>query len=111
MHYIADFLTGRRQSVKLSQDCHSEWEDITSRVLQGTKLGTWLFTIMINDLSIGYLHDITISETVLKNRNSKIQQYVYDLSKEVSADRFQLNEIKHYVSATQKRLWPYKGQY
>ena len=48
-----------RQSVKLSQDCHSEWEEIPSRVPQGTKLGTWLFTIMINDLSIGYLHDIT----------------------------------------------------
>lgn len=66
---------------------------------------------MINDLSIGYLHDITISETVLKNHNSKIKQYVYDLSKEVSADRFQLNEDKNYVSAFQKRLWPYKGQY
>ena len=54
--------------------------------------------IMINDLSIGgvslwkYLLDTANSETVLKNHNSKIQQYVDDLSKQVSADRFQLNE-------------------
>ena len=59
---------------------------------------------MINDLLIGYLHDITISETVLKNHNSKIQQYVDDLSKQMSADRFQLNEDKHYISVIQKIL-------
>ena len=33
-------------------------------------------------------------ETALKNHNSKIQQYVDDLSKQVSAGRFQLNEDK-----------------
>ena len=36
----------------------------------------------------------TISATVLNNHNSKIQQYVDDLSKQVSADRFQINEDK-----------------
>ena len=63
-------------------------------------LSPWLFTIMINDLSIGgvslwkYLDHTAISATVLKNHNSKIQQYVDDLSKQVSADRFQINEDK-----------------
>ena len=54
---------------------------------------------MMNDLSTGgvslwkFLHDTSISETLLKNHNRKIQQYVdNDLSKQVSADRFQLNE-------------------
>ena len=61
-------------------------------------MGTWLFTIMMADLSIGgvsfwkYLHDTSICETLLKNDNSKIQQYVDDLSKQLSAHRFQLNE-------------------
>ena len=41
-----------------------------------------------------YVDDPTVSETILKNHNSKIQQYVDDLSKEVSADRFQLKEDK-----------------
>ena len=55
---------------------------------------------MINDLSIRGVsfwknsHDTTISETVLKNHNSKIQQYADDLSKQLSADRFRLNEDK-----------------
>jgi len=55
---------------------------------------------MINDLSFNggsmwkYVDDTTIAETVLKNHTSNIQQYVNDLSQQVSADKFQLNEDK-----------------
>ena len=55
---------------------------------------------MINNLSIigvpiwKYVDDTTIAETVLKNVISKIQQYVDDLSQQVFADKFQLNEDK-----------------
>ena len=47
--WIKDFLTRRKQRVKLSQDCYSEWEFVPAKVSQGTKLGPWLFVIIVND--------------------------------------------------------------
>ena len=37
--WIADFLFGRTQRVKLAQDCLSEWRYIPAGAPQGTKLG------------------------------------------------------------------------
>ena len=48
--WVIDFLMNRQQRVKLARDCMSEWIDIPSGVSQGTKLGPWLFILMINDL-------------------------------------------------------------
>ena len=48
--WIADFLLARRQRVKLAQDCFSEWRYIPGGVPRGTKLGPWLFLIVINDI-------------------------------------------------------------
>ena len=36
--WVADFITNRKQRVKLSHDCFSEWGDVPSGVPQGTKL-------------------------------------------------------------------------
>ena len=47
--WIESFLTGRKQRVVI-RDNSSEWEDVTSWVLQGSVLGPLIFTIFINDL-------------------------------------------------------------
>ena len=55
MHVInclIDFLTGRQQRVELARDCYSEWGNVPCGVRQGTKLGPWLFIVMINDLKL-----------------------------------------------------------
>ena len=100
LFWIIDFLTDRKQRVKLGSDCFSEWGAIPAGVPQGTKLGPWLFIIMINELDIPdnklwkYVDDTTISETVAKNRPSTIQTAVDTFVTRAAEDKFQLNEAK-----------------
>ena len=49
--WVRDFLTNRQQRVKLARDCFSEWSLIPAGVPQGTKLGPWLYILMINYLN------------------------------------------------------------
>ena len=90
LSWITDFLTDRKQRVKLSSDCFSEWGAIPAGVPQGTKLGPWLFAIMINDLDIS----VTVSETASKGQESNIQNAVDTFSTRATVNKFELNESK-----------------
>jgi hypothetical protein len=66
-------------------------------VPQGTKLGSWLFIVMIDELDIPntelwkYVDDSNTSETVGRDQNSNIQTAVCTLVNRAAADKFQLN--------------------
>lgn len=98
--WIIDFLKCRKQRVRLERDCQSEWIDFPAGVPQGTKLGPWLFVLMIGDIGVTktdlwkYVDDTTITEPIHKNGIRNIQNAVSELNTKSLQNKFQLNETK-----------------
>lgn len=98
--WVRYFLTDRYQRIKISNDCYSEWGHVPLGVPQGTKLGPWLFVLMINDLEVRdspiwkFVDDITASETVPKGNVSQIQQEVNEIETWSNNNKLQLNPVK-----------------
>ena len=98
--WIIDFPTDRTQRVKLGEDCLSEWRNVPAGVPQGTKLGPWLFILMITNINTSntnlwrYVDDTTIAECVHKKEGSRIQSDVEELIAKSNQNKFQLNESK-----------------
>ena len=104
INWIADFLRNRTQKVKLNNSCFSDWLDIPTGVPQGTRLGPWLFLIMINDLSLSanisstylwkFADDTTTSESIPPNGGSSLQENLNHISEWSRINSFQIHPEK-----------------
>ena len=85
----------------MANDIYSEWKDVVAGVPQGTKLGPWLFLIMINDLEISsadgnviFVDDTTSFEIVEKDKSSSMQLTADEASAWSNVNMFQIQPKK-----------------
>ena len=85
----------------MGNDCQSEWSNVHPGVPQGTKLGPWLFAIMVDDINVPgvddfwrYVDDSTMSESVAKNDSTLFQSHVNVFAEKSKANGMELKETK-----------------
>ena len=99
VRWIAAFLQGRSQSVRIGSDS-SNIRSLNGGIPQGTKLGPVLFSVMVNDLvstwpkRAKYVDDLTILEIILTNSPSYLNCSVYDIQCFSHRNNMRLNPAK-----------------
>ncbi|CAB4005807.1 Hypothetical predicted protein, partial [Paramuricea clavata] len=99
--WIIDFLRHRKQRVKLN-NIVSDWLDVPAGEPQGTRLGPWLFLVLINDLKLPqeslpmrkFADDCTISEVIPPSKQSSLHQAVDYIDAWSQENRLQLKPTK-----------------
>ena len=101
LKWTIDFLTNRQHRVKLPDGVLSDWSFVPAGVPEGTKLGPWLYILMINNVNADntclwkYVDDITACETFTKGSVSNMQAVINEIHDQSKDFRFTLNEDKY----------------
>ena len=99
VRWIAAFLKGRSQSVRIGSDS-SIIRSLNGGISQGTKLGPVLFSVMVNDLvsiwpkRAKYVDDLTILEIIPRNSPSYLNCIVDDIQCFSHRNNMHLNPAK-----------------
>ena len=99
VRWIAAFLQGRSQSVRIGSDS-SNIRSLNGGIPQGTKLGSVLFSGMVNDLvstwpkRLKYVDELTILEIIPRNSPSYLNCIVDDIQCFSHRNNMRLNPAK-----------------
>ena len=99
VNWVADFFRDRYRRVKPNSDCFSDYKPVPAGIPQGTLIGSWLFLVMINDLTMNnalssiwkFADDTTVLEIVPKFGASMLQDTILDVLRWSNDNRFKLN--------------------